>query len=103
MQKVGHDVLRKRAIGRQEFRADIREEHLLVVGEGLDDSVGLIVLLAEGVFWGRAAGEDCQEENLRIGAFLLELRDDRFHTVGSLLSGALINFVVVLLLWTALV
>ena len=103
MQEVGHDALGQGAVGCEKLGADIEEEDLLVVSEALHDGVGGFVLLAELVFLVRAAREDGENQDLGVGALLLELGDDGLDAFGGLLSGALVDSAVELLLSATLV
>lgn len=91
MQEVGHDALGQGAVGCEKLGADIEEEDLLVVSETLHDGVGGFVLLAELVFLVRAAREDGENQDLGVGALLLELGDDGLDAFGGLLGGTLID------------
>ena len=103
MQEVRHDGLGQRAVGLEELGADIEEEDLLVVRVALDDGVGGFVLLAELVVLVGAAREDAEDQDLGVGALLLELREDRLDAFGGLFGAALVDSVIDFLLRTALV
>jgi hypothetical protein len=91
MQEVRHDGLGQRAVGCKELGADIEEEDLLVVSEALHDGVGGFVLLAELVILVRSAGEDGEDQDLGVGALLLEFGDDGLDAFGGLFGGALVG------------
>lgn len=67
MQPIGHHFLGKRAVGREELRPDIEELDQRIAGDLLrDNGVGLGVHLWLGVFVVGAAGENGQQQDLRI-------------------------------------
>jgi hypothetical protein len=86
VQVVGHDVLGQLAVVVEEGRGDVLVEDLLVIGVALDDLVDRDVQLAVRVVGGLAAGEDAEQEDLGLGAFLLDAVDDRLDARGGVLG-----------------
>lgn len=84
VQEVGHDLFAEGAVCGQELRADVEVGHHFAVGELGDHRVRGVVLDALCVGVVRAAGEDPQEQDLRLGEPGPQLFDDGGDAVGDL-------------------
>ena len=83
--------LAERSVGAEEVATDVEIEHHLVVGQLGEALVDLIVDLTEVIAVIRAAGEDCQQEDFRVGQLLPQLVHDGLHTRGGFLRQAAVG------------
>ena len=88
VQEVGHDFLRQRTVGLQEFLADVQIVNALAVVEFGDRGVDHFEFVAAGVRAGLfAARENREQKNLGLWLLGADGLDNLGHALGDALGG----------------